>query len=349
MKSQISNVNIEEIRPLFSPAEFKRGTPLDETLKEQIIGYREDIKKILRGEDDRLLAIVGPCSIHDPKAALDYANRLSVLKEKYKDRLYIVMRVYFEKPRTSIGWRGLITDPDMNDTDDIEKGLKVALELLLGINRMGLPVGSEILDPIIPQYIAELISWAAIGARTTESQTHRDIASGLSMPVGFKNGTDGSLIKAVNAIESAMHPHSFIGIDQYGMTSVIRTRGNGFGHLILRGGAHGPNYYEENIEEAEELLVKTGALPAVIVDCSHANSGKKYTRQERVLSSLIDQRRRGRDSIKGFMLESFIEPGAQKISKDLSCLVYGKSVTDECVGWAETEELLEAAWQGLDI
>lgn len=348
MNSQISNINIEEIRPLFSPAEFKRGTPLDETLKNQIIGFREDIEKILKGEDDRLLAIVGPCSIHDPKAALDYAARLAPLKEKYRDRLYIVMRVYFEKPRTSIGWRGLITDPDMNDSDDIEKGLKMALDLLLEINRMGLPAGSEILDPIIPQYISELISWAAIGARTTESQTHRDIASGLSMPVGFKNGTDGSLIKAVNAIESARHPHSFIGIDQYGMTSVIKTRGNPYGHLILRGGAHGPNYYEENVEESEELLVKTGALPAVIVDCSHANSGKKHTRQERVLQSILDQRRRGRDSLKGFMLESFIESGAQKITGDRSTLIYGKSVTDECVGWDETTELLETAWQGLE-
>jgi 3-deoxy-7-phosphoheptulonate synthase len=253
------------------------------------------------------------------------------------------MRVYFEKPRTALGWRGMILDPHMDGSYRLEEGLRKARKLLLDINTMGLPCGSEILDPIVPQYISDLVSWAAIGARTTESQTHRELTSGLSMPVGFKNGTDGSMDVAINGIRSAMHPHSFIGIDKQGQTCVLNTMGNKTGHPILRGGKHGPNYYEEIIEDTEEVLMKEGLNPVVLIDCSHENSGKKYYRQERVMNSILDQRRRGRDSIVGFMLESNIHEGKQAIPEDLSMLAYGISVTDACISFETTSELLYSA------
>ncbi|MDC7221431.1 MAG: 3-deoxy-7-phosphoheptulonate synthase [Spirochaetales bacterium] len=344
---RLNDINIKEITPLISPKEFKAAQPLSEEGKFSIIGYREEINKILKGEDDRMLAIVGPCSIYDKESALDYGRKLAKLHEELKDKLYIVMRVYFEKPRTTIGWRGLIVDPEIDSSYRVEDGLKVARDILLEINNMGLPAGTEILDPIIPQYISELVSWAAIGARTTESQTHREITSGLSMPVGFKNSTDGSFEKAINAICSARHSHSFIGIDGDGLTSVFKSRGNEMGHLIMRGGDRGPNYYEEFMEDAKEIMVSRDISPAIIADCSHANSGKKAVRQERVLNNILDQRRRGMDSIKGFMLESNLNEGNQPICEDRSKLKYGVSITDECIGWEKTEELLRRAYDVL--
>ena len=344
---KLNDVNISSISPLVAPDVLKNEFPVDENLKHAIINYRKEIVDILEKKDSRMLAIVGPCSIHDPAAALDYAKQLKDLRVKYADKLNIIMRVYFEKPRTALGWRGLILDPDLDGTYKLEEGLRKARKLLLSINEMGLPAGSEILDPVVPQYISDLISWAAIGARTTESQTHRELTSGLSMPVGFKNGTDGSLDVAVNGIKSAMHPHSFIGIDKQGQTCVLNTSGNKTGHAILRGGKHGPNYYEENIEDTEEALIKEGLNPVVIVDCSHANSGKKYYRQERVLNSILDQRRRGRNSIVGFMLESNLHEGSQNITGGLSDLAYGISITDACISMETTAELLETAYNSL--
>ena len=344
---KLNDVNISSILPLVGPFALKEKYPVTDELKHSIIKHRKEIRDILEKKDPRMLAIVGPCSIHDPKAAMDYACELQKLRKKYEDKLFIIMRVYFEKPRTALGWRGLILDPDLDGTYKLEKGLTLARELLLSINKLGLPAGTEILDPIVPQYISDLISWAAIGARTTESQTHRELTSGLSMPVGFKNGTDGSLDVAVNGIQSARHPHSFIGIDKQGQTCVLNTKGNATGHPILRGGKHGPNYYEENIEEAEEALLKEGLNPVVVIDCSHANSGKKYFKQERVLNSILDQRSRGRDSIVGFMLESNLHEGSQKIKDKLSDLSYGISITDACISMETTAALLEKAYNSL--
>ncbi|MDC7239800.1 MAG: 3-deoxy-7-phosphoheptulonate synthase [Spirochaetales bacterium] len=344
---KLNDANISSIIPLMTPESLKNEFPVSDQLKEQIISYRKEVKDILEKKDDRMLAIVGPCSIHDPKAAMEYAERLLELRERYKDRLCIIMRVYFEKPRTALGWRGLILDPDLDGSYKLEKGLRQARKLLLDINAMGLPAGSEILDPIVPQYISDLVSWAAIGARTTESQTHRELTSGLSMPVGFKNGTDGSMDVAINGIKSALHPHSFIGIDKQGQTCVLNTKGNKTGHPILRGGKNGPNYYEEIIEDTEELLIKEGLQPTVIIDCSHENSGKKYFRQERVMNSIMDQRRRGRSSIAGFMLESNLHEGKQAIPEDKSLLEYGISITDACISFNTTSELLYSAYKVL--
>jgi len=343
MPRDIYNVNIESQLALISPKELKTPLPVDDELAAAIFRFRNEIINILGYEDNRFLVISGPCSIHDPEAALDYAERLFVLREKYKDSLNIVMRVYFEKPRTTLGWRGFIVDPLMDDSYNIHEGLKEARRLLIEIGKIGLPAGTEVLDPIIPQYIADLISWSAIGARTTESQTHREISSGLSMPVGFKNGTDGDLSKAANAVHSAQHSHSFIGIDQDGRTCIFKTYGNKSGHVILRGGSSGPNYYEENIEEAERLLSDIGVNPSLVIDCSHANSGKDFRRQSRVMRAALDLRKRGHDSVRGVMLESNIVSGKQSIPENLSELVYGRSITDSCIGWDETEELIGRA------
>lgn len=345
MPRSIHNVNIESILPLESPREIKSLLPVEDSLVERIAGFRDDIVRILNREDKRLLVLVGPCSIHDVKAAQEYAERLSVLRKELAGSLYIVMRVYFDKPRTSLGWRGMIVDPFLDGSYNIQEGLVRARRLMLRITEMGIPIGTEVLDPIIPQYTVDLVSWAAIGARTIESQTHREISSGLSMPVGFKNGTDGNLVNAVNAIRSAREGHSFIGIDQDGRTCVLKTRGNSAGHIILRGGIHGPNYYEENVEETEDLLTDIGLLPAVVVDCSHANSGKDHTRQARVFRAATDLRVRGHQSIRGVMLESNLISGRQEIPEDMPAgrLVYGQSVTDACIGWDETEKLLRDA------
>ncbi|MBB6481288.1 3-deoxy-7-phosphoheptulonate synthase [Spirochaeta isovalerica] len=345
---KLNNVNISEVQKLISPRQLKDLHPASEDMAEHIHRSRREISRILSGEDDRLLAIVGPCSIHDTSAAMEYAEKLNVLKKKYADKIYIMMRVYFEKPRTTIGWRGLIVDPHLDGTYQIGEGLKEARSLLLKINSIGLAAASEMLDPIVAQYLADLISWAAIGARTTESQTHREMTSGLSMPVGFKNGTDGSIQTAVDGMKSSRYPHSFIGIDQSGDTCIFTTKGNSDSHLILRGGRRGPNYYEESVEEAERIMKAAELKPAIVVDCSHSNSGKKHIRQERVLRDIVEQRLRGKKSIRGFMLESNLFEGNQKISENLCDLKYGVSITDECIGWKETEQLLASVVEKLD-
>jgi len=313
---------------------------MTERANQTVVEGREAVRRILRQEDPRLLLIVGPCSIHDVDGALEYAQRLNRLREELADQLEIIMRVYFEKPRTTIGWKGLINDPHLDGSYDIEMGLKKARQLLLQITGMGLPSATEFLDPIVPQYIADLVSWAAIGARTTESQTHREMASGLSMPVGFKNATDGSLQIAIDAMTSSRAPHSFLGIDQDGVTSIIRTTGNPDGHVVLRGGRQQTNYDPESIAAAVAPL-KKAALPSVLmVDCSHANSGKQHARQEEVWKSVVNQRAAGNPELIGLMVESYLKEGSQPIAKNPTELCYGVSLTDACVGWETTERML---------
>jgi 3-deoxy-7-phosphoheptulonate synthase len=334
------NLHVRESVRLIPPRELKNSLPMTEASNRTVVAGRDAISAILKQTDPRLLVVVGPCSIHDPKGALEYADKLNALRQEVEDHFCLVMRVYFEKPRTTVGWKGLIYDPQLNGSDDIQTGLRQARELLLQITGMGLPAATEFLDPVVPQYIADLVSWAAIGARTTESQTHRQMASGLSMPVGFKNGTDGSLQIAIDAMQSAMRPHSFLGIDQDGFTSIVRTTGNPDGHVVLRGGRLRTNYDAESIREAGESLKKSGLPPVLMVDCSHANSLKQHAKQEEVWHSLIDQRLAGSKPITGVMIESNLSEGSQPIPKDLAELHYGVSVTDACLGWDVTERLL---------
>ncbi len=338
-----SDLRITSFTPLIAPAELKSQVQMSSASMETVVRAREVVEKIITKQDVRLLAIVGPCSIHDRDAALEYAGRLAALRREIDDSIFVVMRVYFEKPRTRLGWRGLILDPEMDGSYDIQEGLCRARSIMSDITAMGVPVGSELLDPIVPQYIDDLVSWAAIGARTTESQTHREMASGLSMPVGFKNGTDGSIETAVNALSSSLSPHSFIGIDQNGRTCVVNTTGNPVGHAILRGGRNGPNYHEEDVEEACERMAAAAIGPAVVIDCSHGNSRKDHTRQHKVLRSVVRQRIEGRNEIIGFMLESNIHPGRQEVGKEAGRLRYGVSITDACIGWEETADLLRWA------
>ena len=340
------DLNIRTVQTLLSPRALKEELPVTEVAYETVTKGREEIKRILGKEDHRLLAIVGPCSLHDLEAALEYADRLNKLRVELQDCLCLLMRVYFEKPRTTIGWKGLIYDPHLDGSGDMPAGLKTARRLLLEINAMGLPAATEMLDPITPQYTADLICWAAIGARTTESQTHREMASGLSMPVGFKNSTDGNLQVAIDAMESARHPHSFLGIDQEGRTCVVRTSGNPWRHVVLRGGGGGPNYEPERIEEASRQMREAGLDPVFMVDCSHANSGKKHELQESVCESVVRQRGSGNDALIGVMIESNLNPGNQKIPDNLEQLQYGVSLTDECVGWETTERMLRNAHAG---
>jgi 3-deoxy-7-phosphoheptulonate synthase len=340
---QIQDLHVVTTRELVAPRVLKQELRVDEAIAQTVVDARRSVREIMSGADPRLLCLVGPCSIHDPAAALDYAERLAKLRPQVAQRLFLVMRVYFEKPRTTVGWKGLINDPHMDDSCDMEAGLRIARQLLIDINRLGLPAGTEMLDPITPQYIADLVSWAAIGARTTESQTHREMASGLSMPVGFKNSTEGNLQVAVNAIESARRPHSFLGINQDGVTAIIRTSGNPDTHVVLRGGKTS-NYDATSIEECQRLLAKAGLEPRVMVDCSHAQTSKDYTRQLGVLTALVEQIRSGNRGIMGVMLESNIGAGNQPLSKDRAALKYGVSVTDPCIDWPATEQcLLEAA------
>jgi len=343
-----NNLRIAAELPLVSPAELAREVPMSDTAARTVSEGRRQITDILSGRDGRLLAVVGPCSIHDTESAEDYGRRLAELSRRYADRLFIVMRVYFEKPRTALGWRGLITDPGMDGSYDIARGLRAARQLLVRLNDLGISAGSEVLDPIIPQYIAELLSWASIGARTTESQTHRELASGLSMPIGFKNATDGDVQIAINAILSAASPHSFVGIDREGNTIVMRTTGNPDSHLILRGGKGGPNFDRLHAFEAARRMVSAGLHPAVVVDCSHGNSEKNPSRQALVLRDVLDQRSDPESPLTGFMLESNLEAGCQAPSPGGEGLRYGVSVTDPCVGWDETAELLDEAWRRTD-
>lgn len=313
---------------------------MTERANRTVVDGRAAVQRILAQRDPRLLVVVGPCSIHDPKGAMEYARKLAALNREVNDQLFIVMRVYFEKPRTTIGWKGLINDPRMDGSCDIEEGLRIGRKLLLEINELGLPAATEFLDPIVPQYIDDLISWAAIGARTTESQTHREMASGLSMPVGFKNGTDGSLQIAIDAMSSARTPHSFLGIDQDGFTSLVRTRGNGDGHVVLRGGRARTNYDPQSIADAAAQLVKSNLPPVLMVDCSHANSLKQHARQEDVWRSLIEQRAAGTRAIIGAMVESYLQEGQQAVPENPAEIVYGVSVTDACLSWETTERMV---------
>jgi len=335
-----SDLHVVETRPLVPPALLHSDLPLGETAAATVREARERIQAILHGRDGRLLVIVGPCSVHDTTAAQEYAAAIAALRQQYRDQLEVVMRVYFEKPRTTVGWKGLINDPHLDGSYDINTGLRVARGLLLHLAEMGLPAATELLDPVVPQYIADLISWTAIGARTTESQTHREMASGLSMPIGFKNGTDGSVTTAVNAMEAAARPHHFLGINHEGSAAIVSTTGNPDGHLVLRGGKTGTNYHLEAITKASDSLAKAGLPSRLMVDCSHGNSNKDYRRQGEVLQVIAEQVRVGGSQVMGVMLESHLVAGNQPIPADLSQLTYGQSITDACIDLATTAELM---------
>jgi 3-deoxy-7-phosphoheptulonate synthase len=336
-------IHVKSQDPLVSPSDMARRLPMTEAANVTVVGAREAIARAIRGEDARMLAVVGPCSIHDEPSALEYAGRLADLARRVQDRLIVLMRVYFEKPRTTIGWKGLINDPHLDGSFDIAEGLARARRILLTVNERGLPAATEMLDPISPQYTADLVAWASIGARTVESQTHRQLASGLSMPIGFKNSTDGNLQSAVDAMSAARQPHHFLGMDFEGRTCVIATTGNPDGHLILRGGRAGPNYDPKSVARAMGLLAKAGLGQAVMIDCSHANSRKDPRRQADAWRSAVAQRLAGNARVLGMMLESNLREGAQKIPKDpskIGQLQHGVSVTDACIGWEETESLI---------
>ena len=340
MNRPIDNQHVIEIKALPSPRAIKTKLPITDQAAALVVETREAIRKILHGQDhDRLVIIVGPCSIHDPDAACEYAEKLKPVADALRDRLLIVMRTYFEKPRTTVGWKGLINDPHLDGTCDIALGMEIARTLLLKINQLGLPCGTELLDPISPQYVADLISWSAIGARTTESQTHRELASGVSMPVGFKNGTEGSLQVAVNAMISARAPHHFVGINADGQTAIIKTMGNPDRHIVLRGGGGKTNYEAEHVAKAETAVAGEGVARPIMIDCSHDNSHKDHTRQGAVAREVIRQFREGRHSIMGLMLESNLHPGKQTWKEGVA-LKHGVSITDACLGWDETERLL---------
>jgi len=336
------DLRVRGYSPLVVPKVLKEDLPITEKAAQTVTDARRTIEDILMKEDKRLLVVVGPCSIHDEMAAIEYAERLNELRQKVSETLFVVMRVYFEKPRTTVGWKGLVSDPGMDGSCDMVEGLRLARRILLKICDMGLPAGTEMLDPITPQYLADLVSWAAIGARTTESQTHRQLASGLSMPVGFKNSTDGNLSSAINAVVAAQTPQSFLGVDQDGNTSVVRTGGNPFCHVVLRGGKR-PNYDPISIEETRLRLIGKNLPEVVVVDCSHGNSMKKHQGQPVVWKNVIEQYIAGSEALVGLMLESNLFEGNQKFTGDFSALKYGVSITDECISWQTTETLLLSA------
>ena len=341
MYERIDDVRINNIEEVITPEELIKEVPASANIEKQVFSSRNTISRILHKKDDRLLVIIGPCSIHDPKAAIEYAEKLSVASEKYSKYLEIVMRVYFEKPRTTIGWKGLINDPDLNGSNNINKGLKIARRLLVNISSLGLPTATEFLDPITPQYIGDLISWGAIGARTTESQIHRQLASGLSAPIGFKNSTDGSIQIAIDAIKSASNPHMFLSVTKKGNSAIVSTSGNSDCHVIHRGGSNGTNYSEKPIIATTELLKTNGIETGIMVDLSHANSNKNFQNQIIAADSVSDQIAKGSRDIVGIMIESNLVEGSQGISSDNTNLVYGQSVTDACLGWDATSILLE--------
>ncbi|MDD9301680.1 MAG: 3-deoxy-7-phosphoheptulonate synthase [Desulfobacter sp.] len=345
---QTYDVNVKEFKPLTSPATIKDELPVTDPVAQTVIQGRKDVENILKGKDKRLLVIAGPCSIHDTQAALEYAQKMKALREEVGDKINLIMRVYFEKPRTTVGWKGLINDPFLDSTHNIDQGLHCARSLLININAMGLPTATEILDTITPQYIAGLLTWVAIGARTTESQSHREMASGLSMPVGFKNGTDGSLSVAVNAMQASGAPQHFLGIDPNGSTAVVCTKGNPYGHIVLRGGPT-PNYDPVSVGKAQDRLREKNLMDSVVIDCSHDNSGQKFKGLAFVFKSAVDQRLDGNDKIVGLMLESNLFEGNQKCKccGDASTLKYGVSITDECISWESTEKLIRCAYDRL--
>jgi len=338
---RLSDLNIEDYQVVITPTELKKELPLPESARDLVGRSRQTVKDILDGKDDRLFAVVGPCSIHDTELALEYGKRLKALADQVGEHIFIIMRVYFEKPRTTVGWKGLINDPHLNGSFDIETGLRKARKLLIELSKLGLPLATEALDPISPQYLQDTITWTAIGARTTESQTHREMSSGLSSPVGFKNGTDGSLDVAVNAMKSVVSGHAFLGINPQGQVAITKTKGNQYGHVVLRGGGGKPNYDSVSIALCEQALNKTGLPTNIVVDCSHANSNKDHNVQPLVLDDIAHQIKDGNRSICGVMIESNINEGNQSIPDDLSQLKYGVSVTDACISWESTEKSLK--------
>jgi 3-deoxy-7-phosphoheptulonate synthase len=338
---RLSDLNIEDYQVVITPTELKEELPLPESVRELVARSRQTVKDVLDGTDQRLFAVIGPCSIHDTELALEYGKRLKALADKVAGDIFVIMRVYFEKPRTTVGWKGLINDPHLNDSFDIETGLRKARKLLIKLSELGLPLATEALDPISPQYLQDTITWTAIGARTTESQTHREMSSGLSSPVGFKNGTDGSLDVAVNAMKSVVSGHAFLGINPQGQVAITKTKGNQYGHVVLRGGGGKPNYDSVNIALCEQALDKAGLPTNIVVDCSHANSNKDHNVQPLVLDDITHQIKDGNRSICGVMIESNIKEGNQSIPADLSQLKYGVSVTDACISWESTESSLK--------
>ncbi len=343
MNSKINNLRITSFGEIASPAEVMKQAKITKRAAATVMRAREDIQNILDGKDGRKIVVVGPCSIHDADAAIEYAEKLNALRKKVEDKFVIVMRAYFEKPRTTVGWKGFIYDPYLDDSYSLKEGVVLARKLLIKINDMGLPTGTEVLGPIVIQYYSDLICWSAIGARTAESQTHRELASGLSMPVGFKNGTEGNVDVAVNAILSAESSHSFLGMDNEGRVSVVGTTGNPYGHIILRGGVRGPNYSADDVAKAANFCKKAGVKPRILIDCSHANSEKDFRNQARVWGNVMGQLRAGSGSIMGLMLESNLFEGGQKIGGGWGEMKYGVSVTDSCIGWKETKDLLMEA------
>jgi 3-deoxy-7-phosphoheptulonate synthase len=333
------NLNIKCFRSLVTPEQVKAQLPETDDVAHAVAASRRVIEKILTNKDNRRLVITGPCSLHDREATLDYAERLSKLQQELSDKVLLIMRAYFEKPRTTLGWKGMLYDPHLDGSYDIDTGLRQSREILLAITRLGLASATEFLDPIVPQYLADLIGWAAIGARTSESQIHRQMASGLSMPIGFKNGTDGNLTVATDAIKAASSPHSFLGIDHNGKVIIAETKGNKYGHLVMRGGTDSPNYASEFVAFAEVLLQKAHIPNGIVIDCSHSNSHKDHKRQKEALYDIADQIRGGTKVIAGIMLESFIKEGRQSIGS-AGQLKYGVSLTDSCIGWEETEDLI---------
>ena len=346
--SPAKDVNVVSNNALIRPSDLESRIPLTASAEATVLEGRRQLEAVLNGDDARLAVIVGPCSIHDRQAALDYAARLKPLADRLSHRILTVMRVYFEKPRTTVGWKGLIYDPNLNDTYQIEDGLHHARRLLLEIAEAGLYSATEFLDPIVPQYVSDLVTWAAIGARTTESQTHRQMASGLSMPVGFKNGTDGDPQTAVDALVAASSAQAFLGIDHEGQASIVATRGNPNCHLVMRGGRSGTNFDARSIAVAQDALRKANAPSPIVVDCSHGNSNKDHTRQRIAFADVVNQRAGGNADLIGVMLESNINAGAQKLGADPAELEYGVSITDSCISWDETVALLEWAYDRLD-
>ncbi len=340
--AEIDDVNIEQFIPLITPAELKTELPLSNAAYKTVLKGRHTIQNILDGKDKRLFVVIGPCSIHDIKAAHEYADRLATLAKEIEDSIFVVMRVYFEKPRTTVGWKGMINDPDMNDSFDIEKGLRMARKLLLDLNEKGLPCATEALDPNTPQYMQDLISWSAIGARTTESQTHREMSSGLSCPVGFKNGTDGGMTVAVNAMQAVKEGHSFLGLSADGKVCIIKSKGNPYAHVVLRGGNGKPNYDETAVSEVENALAQGKTSSKIMIDSSHANSGKDPYLQPMVINNVAEQIQNGNKSIIGMMIESHLKGGSQKLTTDLNQLEYGMSITDGCLDWDSTVTALQS-------
>ncbi len=341
------NIGIESFTKLIPPAQIRQEIPISNTAEQTILQGRHDFCDILNDNNNRLAIIIGPCSIHAPKAAIEYAQKLKALSDQLSDKLFIIMRAYFEKPRTTVGWKGLINDPHLNNTFDVEEGTKLARKILIEIAELRLPTATEFLDPITAAYVAELVCWGAIGARTTESQTHRQMASGLSAPIGFKNNSDGNLDVAVNAMQSAKSPHSFLGINDEGECSIVRTKGTPNTHIILRGGNGQSNYDAKTVKLCEEKLTAKGFNPKIMIDCSHENSGKDHTKQKLVIENIIAQKKAGNTSIFGIMMESNLHEGKQSMTENITDLKYGVSITDACIGWEETESILHQLHQSI--